>query len=165
MPAATSKKELIAACEKEYDLLQACLEPVDDKLAMKTYEDETSIRDVIVHRAHWIDLFLKWYADGEAGRTVHIPAKGYKWSELKAYNAKVREDTASVSWRAAKNRLKRGHAKLMAFLESHSDAELYGKPMTGHDKWTTGRFAEASGSSHYRSATKFVRSVQRKHKG
>jgi hypothetical protein len=54
------------------------------------------------------------------------------------------------------------HAKLIQFLSDHSDAELYCGPMQGaNNKWTPGRWAEAAGASHYRSAAKFIRKVLR----
>jgi len=48
------------------------------------------VKDVISHRAHWIDLFLGWYKGGMAGKTVYFPAKEYKWNDLKRYNAQLR---------------------------------------------------------------------------
>jgi len=41
------------------------------------------------------------------------------------------------------------------------EAELYGGPMPGGTGWTTGRYAEAAGPSHYRSAAKFLRAALR----
>ncbi len=50
------------------------------------------------------------------------------------------------------------HLRLMAFIGDRSNDALYGAPMKGaNNAWTTGRWAEASGASHYRSAAKAVR--------
>lgn len=86
MPAHT-KAELLSLTEKEFDKLCRLIGPINADIAMKKDEDDTSIKDVIAHRAHWIELFLGWYRDGAAGREVHFPAEGYKWNELKRYNA------------------------------------------------------------------------------
>lgn len=54
------------------------------------------------------------------------------------------------------------HAALMGFLEEQSESDLYGGPMKGaRNDWTTGRWAEAAGPSHYRSALKWCRACLR----
>lgn len=156
--AATSKDELIAVTAKEQARLAALIDGIGEKEALAKDDDDTSIKDVIGHRAHWIELFLGWYRDGQAGKTVQFPAEGYKWNQLKAYNAMVRETQSGLGWAEAKALLRERHAQLSAFMASKSDAELYGGPMKGgNNNWTTGRWAEAAGPSHYRSAGKYIR--------
>tara|TARA_B110000503_G_C6866738_1_gene297007 strand:+ start:332 stop:514 length:183 start_codon:yes stop_codon:yes gene_type:complete len=54
------------------------------------------------------------------------------------------------------------HARLVAFFQARDNAVLYGGPMRGGGNvWTTGRWAEAKGQTHYRSAAKWVRTCQR----
>ena len=51
-----------------------------------------------------------------------------------------------------------GYRKLAGFLETRSNAELYEGPMKGaKNNWTPGRWAEAAGASHFRSAAKYIR--------
>ncbi|MDJ1006693.1 MAG: ClbS/DfsB family four-helix bundle protein [Paracoccaceae bacterium] len=158
MPAATTRAELIAVAEKEYTKLQALLDTIPDGAALVPDDDDTSIKDVIAHRAHWIDLFLGWYADGLAGREVALPAPGYKWNDLKRYNADLRAAQADLGWAEAVEMLAASHAKLMAFIDAHDDTALYGAPMKGgNNRWPPGRWAEAAGPSHYRSAAKYIR--------
>jgi len=158
MPAATNRADLIAVCEKEFDRLQSLLGKLSETLAMSPDEDGVSARDIIAHRAHWIDLFLGWYSDGQAGVEVFFPAKGYKWSELKSYNADLRAKQADMDWAAAQAALLAGHERLMWFLAKLDDDALYAAPMKGaKNDWPTGRWAEAAGASHYRSACKFIR--------
>ena len=162
MPAATSKSGLISVCETEFAKLQALLSKIPPDLAAQPDEDGISIRDVVAHRAHWIDLFLGWYADGQAGREVHIPAKGYKWSDLNTYNAEVRKRHAGMTWAEAQAALVSAHERLLWFLAKRSNAALYDGPLKGASNgWTTGRWAESAGASHYRSACKFVRARMR----
>lgn len=162
MPAATTKADLIAVCEKDFAKLRETLDEVSPDLAIRPFEDGVTIKDTVGHRAHWIDLFLGWWADGQAGRTVHMPAEGYGWNELKPYNAKLRVDQADLTWSDARAMLDDRHAALMALLNTVDDAALYGGPMIGgNGKWTAGRYAEASGASHYRSARKFIRACLR----
>ncbi|MEM1133402.1 MAG: ClbS/DfsB family four-helix bundle protein [Pseudomonadota bacterium] len=162
--AATNQAELKAIIEKEYAKLTKLLDTVDPDFAMEKDKDDTSIKDVIGHRAHWIDLFLGWYTDGMAGKEVHFPAKGYKWNQLKPYNAMIREQQKDMGWEQAKAMLADRHERLMDFINHGDDETLYGGPMKGaNNAWTPGRWAEASGPSHYRSAAKYIRARLREH--
>lgn len=158
MPAATNKADLLAVTLKDYAKLAALLENTAPDLAVAKDADDTSIKDVVAHRAHWIGLFLGWYEDGQAGREVFFPAKGYNWGDLKRYNADLRAAQAGISWDEARAALAGAHAQLITFMEGHDDAALYGGPMKGaKNAWTPGRWAEAAGPSHYRSAAKYLR--------
>lgn len=157
--AATDKTALEALAIKEFDKLEALLKDVDLQAALMKDAEDTSIKDVIGHRAHWIDLFLGWYADGMAGKKVEFPAPGYKWNELKRYNADLRRRQADLTWPDAIDLLKDRHQRLLDWITQRSHDELYGGPMKGAaNDWTPGRWAEAAGPSHYRSAHKHIRS-------
>ena len=158
MAAARNKSDLISVTEKEYAKLEKLLNSMTSKQANKKHNDDTSIKDVIGHRAHWVSLFLSWYKDGMAGKEVFFPAKGYKWNQLKEYNKQLRLDQSSMGWDDVVSLLHKNHKKLLRFMNDHTSAELYKKPMRGaKSDWSAGRFAEAAGPSHYRSASKFIR--------
>lgn len=157
MPA-TSKTQLHIVTLTEYTKLEALIADVSDSDASHKDNSDTSIKDLIGHRAHWIALFLGWYADGQAGKKVFFPAEGYKWNQLKAYNAQLRQSQSTLSWNQARQLLAQNHDRLASFINDHSDHALYGGPMKGaNNRWTPGRWAEAAGASHYRSASKYVR--------
>ncbi|MCV0423961.1 MAG: ClbS/DfsB family four-helix bundle protein [Roseibium sp.] len=157
--AATSKSELLEITRNEFDKLSKLIGPIDVSVAMKKDGEDTSIKDIVAHRAHWIDLFLGWYADGQDGKTVFFPAEGYRWNDLKRYNADLRKSQISMDWPEAKAFLQDRFHALHTFNENHTDEELYGGPMKGaNNTWTPGRWAEAAGPSHFRSASKFIRS-------
>ncbi len=158
MPAATTRADLLAVTEKEFAKLTKLLEDLDDAAALYEFQDSSSIKDVIGHRAHWSDLFLGWYEQGQKTGQADIPAKGYKWSQVKEYNARLRDQQRGLSWGEVCAMLNDSHTRLIRFIESQTDSALYAGPMKGgNGKWTTGRFAEAAGASGYRSAAKFVR--------
>ncbi|MCI2400697.1 ClbS/DfsB family four-helix bundle protein [Aliiroseovarius subalbicans] len=162
MPAATVKADLIAVTEKEWAKLAKLMDSLDPDFACVKREEDTSIKDVIGHRAHWITLFLGWYADGKAGKTVHFPAEGYKWNDLKAFNADLRAKQSGMGWDDVRTMLAQSHARLIDFYATHDDAALYGGPMKGaNNAWTPGRWSEAAGASHYRSAAKWIRACLR----
>lgn len=156
---AQSKDELLLVSRKEFEKLEKLIGTISPASALTKDDDEMSIKDVVAHRAHWIELFLGWYADGLAGKPVYFPAEGYKWNELKRYNADLRAQQADLGWDEAVGRLQKKYEKLMSLLESCSNDELYGGPMKGaKNDWTPGRWAEAAGPSHFRSASKYIRS-------
>lgn len=158
--AAKTKSELLAITRKEFEKLESLLDRFESDAAMLKREDDTSVKDIVAHRAHWIELFLGWHEDGLAGKEVHFPAKGYKWNELKRYNSELRKQQSDLDWPAAVAMLRRNCDRLVAFMESRTDSELYSGPMKGaKNDWTPGRWAEAAGASHFRSASKFLRSV------
>ena len=155
---AQNKDELLVVSRKEYGKLQKLIGTVPPAAALIKDDEDTSVKDVVAHRAHWIELFLGWYADGLAGKPVHFPAEGYKWNELKRYNADLRRLQADMGWNDAVEMLREKHDKLLGFVESCSNEELYGGPMKGaKNDWTPGRWAEAAGPSHFRSASKYIR--------
>lgn len=162
MPA-QSKAELLSLSEAEFKKLETLLDTIDPSLAGRKCMDETSIKDVVAHRAYWIRLFMGWYADGQAGKEVSFPAQGYKWNQLNELNARIREKQGHLSWSAARALLRASHAVLIDLLHGLDEDALYGAPMKGaKNHWSTGRWAEAAGASHYRSAAKFVRACNRK---
>jgi|GEM_PF-177061 len=164
--AVTSKRGLLEITAKEYGKLQQVLEDMPAILRLEKDGDGISPKDIIGHRAHWIDLFLGWYRDGQAGKEVFFPAKGYKWNDLKRYNSDLRQRQSGLSWRSACSLLETNHAELVALIERLSDDELYGGPMKGaQNAWTTGRWAEAAGPSHYRSAAKYLRQRTKRFEG
>ncbi|MFK7837854.1 MAG: ClbS/DfsB family four-helix bundle protein [Sulfitobacter sp.] len=157
MPA-TTKSQLLDVTAREFDKLGSVIAPLDAASALIPDEEGICIKDIVAHRAHWIDPFLNWYADGQAGKEVFFPAQGYKWNELPRYNADLRVAQKTLGWKEAIATLHENHARLTAFLDHLSDEDLYGGPMKGaKNKWTPGRWAEAAGPSHYRSATKYIR--------
>lgn len=160
--AAQSKDELRALTQTEFTKLTKLLDAVDESQADFQSSDGVSIKQVIGHRIHWLDLFFGWYEDGKAGKEVQIPAPGYKWNQLKAYNIKVYEAEATKPWADVLDELDTGHAAFLDFIDRLEADVLYTQhiyPWT--NDWTLGRWAESSGPSHYRSAAKFVRQVKR----
>lgn len=167
MPAATTKDDLLTVTKRDYAKLDASLDGVrDDQAVWRDHsvaeQERYSVRELIAHRAHWIGLYLSWYQDGLAGLDVKTPAPGYKWNQLKAYNAFVYATARDHDWRAVLDWFRRRHMDLLEHLEALDNHELYSKHLyPWMNDWTLGRWAEASGASHYRSAAKHVRKLLR----
>jgi len=99
-----------------------------------------------------------------ARKQVYFPAKGYKWNQLKEYNKQLRLKQSKLSWQNVNDQLLANHKKPVKFIKAHSNNQLYGGPMkSANNDWTPGRWAEAAGPSHYRSACKYIRQTMKSH--
>ncbi|WP_343081875.1 ClbS/DfsB family four-helix bundle protein [Ostreiculturibacter nitratireducens] len=164
--AAQTKQELLALTKSEYRKLRDLIAGIPETVAAETGDDGISIKDTIAQRAHWVELLLKWYEDGKAGRVVHKPAAGHKWTDLKTYNAKVRKDSRARGWDEVKAELEAAHERLVTLVTESEESALYGKRLYDWmEDWTLGRWAEATGASHYRSARKAIRQILKEHSG
>lgn len=163
MPAATNKTDLLAAFDKDLAKLNKTLDGVTEaQSSLSTPDDNTTIKGIIAHRTHWMGMFHGWYEDGVESREVHVPAKGYKWNQLKEYNAPLYAHANETPWEDLLSDFEAACSKLRGFIEAHDDKALYNSgaySWTG--KWTLGRFAEASGPSHFRSANTYIRKALR----
>ncbi len=163
MPAATNKADLLAAFDTELAKLRKTLATIDETSAQAaTGDDDTTIKGIIAHRIHWIGLFFDWYETGRKGETVHVPAKGYKWNQLKDYNGPIYASGNARSWDDLTAAYDEAIGRLRAFLDAQDDAELYtvGRyDWTG--KWGVGRWAESAGPAHFRSANTYIRKALR----
>jgi hypothetical protein len=166
MPAATSKSELLDVFDKELAKLRKTLDEIDEQKAdLSAPDDPTKIKGIIAHRTHWIGMFHRWYEDGVSGREVFVPAKGYKWNQLKEYNARLYAEADRKAWDELLSDFDAACSKLRTLIEALDESELYGAgahSWTG--KWTLGRYAEALGPSHFRSAASYIRKTLRTEK-
>lgn len=63
MPAATTKTDLIGVTIKEFDKLHSLIADISALQALQKREEDTSIKDVLSHRAHWASHYrsgAKW---------------------------------------------------------------------------------------------------------
>lgn len=163
MPAATNKSDLLVVFDKDLAKLCKTLEAIDDEQSsLSLPDDDVTIRGILAHRTHWMGMFHLWYEDGIAGRKVFVPAEGYKWNQLKEYNAPLFERGNETPWAELRSGFDLACDRLRTFIEAHGDSELYANGVhTWTGKWTLGRYIEASGPSHFRSANTYIRKVLR----
>jgi len=156
-----NKTELLTVFDKELTKLGKTLAAVDEHSSgFSAPDDPATIKGIIAHRTHWMGMFHRWYEDGVAGRQVFVPTKGYKWNQLKAYNAPIYAKANITPWAALLSDFETACEHLRTFIASRTDHELYTDGVCGWTgKWTLGRYAEASGPSHFRSANTYIRAI------
>ncbi len=164
MPAAKNKQELLEATRKELDKLKETISKADPEQAEYfDKEIEASIKSIISHRMEWIRMFFGWYQDGIDQKEPQVPAPGYKWNQLKELNAKIWERDEKKKWNQICEDFETESQKLIEFIESQDNKTLYTpKLYEWLNKWTLGRWLEASGSSHFRSANKNIKKILKK---
>jgi len=164
MPAATSKAALLDVFDRELAKLDKLLDGLTEDEA-RWSDGEVSTKAILGHRIHWLELYWSWYDTGKAGDVVETPAPGFKWNQLKAYNAPIYAAAEQRSWDDLRQRFEEAARQFRARLDALTEDELY----TPHlfdwmNEWTLGRWAEASGPSHFRSAAKAIRKILKTHR-
>lgn len=156
--AAASKRDLLRMTETEFENLRQAVDGLPAILRLEKDADGITPKDIIGNRAHWIDLYLGWIRNSQAGKVLVLPIAGHEWNGRKRYDADLRQRQSGLSWRSACSLLETNHAELLALIERLPNGQLYGGPMKGaKTRWSAGRWAEAAGASHYRSAAEYLR--------
>jgi hypothetical protein len=155
----SSKQELLAAAETEFERLWAAVDLVDRGDREQPGACETwSVKDLLAHLDEWHDMVLGWEAIGSDGGTPEMPAPGLRWAQTPALNQTIFERTQHDSWDDVANRFRRSYGRVQAVIESYSEEDLFTKKRFG---WTgstsVGSYFVSASSSHYAWASKLIR--------
>ena len=170
MPRPTTKDELIAAAneqwDKMWDMIDAlpCAKTVafdfgnDPKLTEAHWRRDKNLRDVLIHLYEWHMLLLRWAeANMAGGNRPFLPAP-YTWKTYGDMNVGFWEKHQSTSYEDAAALVRGSHAEVMALIGSLTDAELFEK---GRFPWTgttnVGSYCISATSSHYDWAMKKIK--------
>ncbi|WP_343313040.1 ClbS/DfsB family four-helix bundle protein [Brucella sp. BE17] len=165
MAVPTSKLELLAAIQKNYDTLVRDLKKVTlEQAALSTMEGHAqgtlmSVHDLVAYLVGWNELVLKWCRRSDQGLPVDFPETGFQWNELGKLAGKFYEDYAELSFEALLARFDQAKSDLVRLIESSSDEVLYGAPW--YKKYTLGRMIQFNTSSPYANARARLRKWQK----
>ena len=160
-----NKAELLLAINSGYDRLVRDLatlsEDVTVDASLEGHAKGTlmSVRDLVSYLIGWNELVLKWHTRKRAGETVDFPETGFKWNELGPLARKFYGDYAELPFPELLGRLADAKARIVALVQSHTDAELYGSPW--YEKYTMGRMIQFNTSSPYANARSRLRAWKR----
>ncbi len=155
-----SKEQLLEDVRSEYRVLGEALEAIPRTRFREpgVWGDAWTVHDLVAHLDAWHRLFLGWYGEGLRGGTPHLPAEGYKWSELARLNRAIQAEHVDRPTDEVRADFQRSYAEVLAILEGASEAELL-EP--GRFAWTGSHglvtYAGGNTSSHYRFARKVLR--------
>jgi hypothetical protein len=118
---------------------------------------EWSVKDLLAHLDAWNEMFLTWVAQGAAGGTPIVPAKGHTWKTTPALNDEIWRRTREDEYDEVMARLHDSHSRVQTVVENYSD-DLF---TPGRLAWTgttsVGAYAASVTASHSAWASKLVR--------
>jgi len=145
------RDDLIARSEQR---LHRLLEFVDELGAEDAelgalYKGRTTA-DVLAHLHAWHVVLEGWCRIGAAGGSPAMPADGYTWEDLEAFNDALYDDFAGNPYAEVRDLLLDTHGTCVDLLETHSDEQLFSP---ARYPWTHGqplaRLFDACMAEHY----------------
>ena len=154
-----SKQELVEAISTTYAKLAQELARVPPALARDPVLEgqvkgtRMSVCDLLAYLVGWNERVLHWHAqlrDGKRIEEIAFPAEGFTWNALGNLAQRFYADYAELSMDELLQRQQQAKDQLLALIESHDDAQLYGQPWYTH--YTMGRMIQFNTSSPYANA-------------
>jgi len=175
MPRPTTKAELIAAANIQWDKMWAMIGAMpearrqaafnfgdDPKRKEAHWARDKNLRDVLVHLYEWHRLLLDWTAANLGGEARPFLPEPYNWRTYGDMNEAFWEKHQATSYEDAESALRDTHGRVMALIEAFSDEELFGKK---HFPWTgtssLGSYCISVTASHYDWAMKKIKLHQK----
>jgi uncharacterized protein (TIGR03083 family) len=159
MPRPTSKKDLLAAIDRERGALEALLETVAPGHTVEPgVVGEWSVKDVLAHLVEWEQMVLGWYRAGLRGEVPELPAPGYKWNQTPRLNQAIYEKHRDRPLDEVTEQFRASHQEILGVIQELSNEKLF---TAGRYAWTRkntmGTYFVSATSSHYLWARKEIR--------
>jgi hypothetical protein len=158
MPKPTTRGDLVKEILIEREKLEALLQTIPpDVFASKKVAGEWTAKDVISHVIGWEQMVILWVTSGYAGKTIPVPAEGFKWSDLPALNDKIYREHKDEPADEVMAKFQQSYSQIMDLLNSISEQDLF---TPGLQKWQNknmlAAYFKSSTSSHYLWARKEI---------
>ncbi len=159
MPRPTSKKDLLAAIDKERGALETFLESLTpEQMIDPGVVGEWSVKDMLAHLVEWEQMVLAWHATGLRGETPDLPAPGFKWNQTPQLNQHIYEKHRERPLDEVLEHFHTSHREIFGIIQGLSNEELF---TAGQHAWTKkntlGTYFVSATSSHYLWARKEIR--------
>lgn len=163
MPRPTTKPQLLAEAQAEFDALElflAALSP--DEMTQPTPTGNWSPKDYLAHLYEWQQMFFAWYESGLRGENPAVPAAGYKWNQLPALNQAIFERYHDLPLDEVRDKFRSSHARTLALIESLPETDLFTRGLYPwmNDNYLSA-YISANTGSHYRWALTDLRKALR----
>ena len=165
MPIPKSREELIDAIETNFERLAKDLGTVPaqetNEATLERHAKGTmmSVHNLVSYLLGWNNLVLKWIEKDAKGELIDFPETGFKWNQLGALAQKFYADFDAVPFDQLLKDLEIAKQKIVDFISSQTDEQLYGAPW--HGKHTMGRMIQFNTSSPYANARTRLRKWKR----
>jgi len=163
MPRPTTKPQLLAEAQAEFDALELFLATLtSDEMRQPTPAGEWAPKDYLTHLYEWQQMFFTWYESGLRGENPAVPAPGYKWNQLPALNQAIYERHRDLPLEEVLDKFRSSHAHTLALIESLPETDLFTR---GLYPWMNenhlSAYISANTGSHYRWALTDLRKALR----
>ena len=166
MPRPKTKAELIEISNIKFSALFTLIESYSKEEQAQNFTPEKlykNLRDIIAHLHHWNTLMINWYKVGMGGNKPIMPAEGYTWKTLPAYNKMIWESYLDKSLDNVLPLFKESFRNVMTIIEKHSNDELFEKKKYGWTGSTSlGSYLNSCTVSHYDWAIKRIKKSMKK---
>ena len=156
-----TKSELISLSQANFTKLLDYVDTFSKAEQARNFPKGTlnrNIGDVLAHLYHWHLLMSSWYKEGMSGKIPTMPAAGYTWKTLPAYNKLVQKQYRDIGVDKARKLLMKSFKDIQKVIKKHTEADLFEKKKY---KWTgstsLAAYLISNTSSHYDWAYKLIK--------
>ncbi|MCB8822519.1 ClbS/DfsB family four-helix bundle protein [Microvirga rosea] len=148
-----NKDELLKAINSKFDKLIKDLNAVPAELTGEASMEghvkgaRMSVSNLVSYLIGWNELVLKWMERDALGKPIDYPDTGFKGNELSKLAQKFYRDYEELSYPQLLDRLSAAKLRIVSLIESHDNADLYGRQWYG--RWAMGRMIQFNTSSPY----------------
>ena len=130
-----SKEELIEEIQKTSKLFISEFDNIsEDEKNQEVEGVERTPSQMIAYQLGWMTLLMSWDRDETSGKPVITPSKGYKWNQLGGLYADFYKQYGALSLAELKQMYVDLVSRLIEWLNSFSDDELFGQDIR---KWAS----------------------------
>lgn len=166
MPIPQSRSDLLDLVTTSYEKLRADIDRAGPDVAALPSVGAWTVKDLLAVRAWWTERVADWIEAGRRGESPVTPAQGYRWNETPRLNADVVAEAKGESYRAIRDRLERGFARIVRTIDSLDDRELLDAGVyRWAGKWPLARWISINTARQYATARTFVRRALRSRRG
>lgn len=136
----TTKADLLAAAETNYEKLNALIAAMSDteldapldfaQDAKKTeahWQRDKNLRDILIHLHEWHNLLLDWVTANQSGTPQPFLPVPYNWKTYAAMNQAFWEKHQTTSLQDAKALFAASHRAVTALAERFTNEELFAR--------------------------------------
>lgn len=158
MPRPTTKDQLLKEIIDERVKLETLLVTIPpDVYATKKVLGEWTTKDVVSHLIAWEQMVILWVKSGIEGKSIPVPAEGFKWSDLPALNESIFRAHQNEAIEEVQVKFKDSYLQTLDLLNSISENDLF---TPGLYKWQNknmlSAYFKSCTSSHYLWARKEI---------
>jgi len=151
MPRPTTKEQLLKEIMEERGKLEALLKTIPPEVcSTQKVQSEWTTKDMLSHLIEWEQMVILWVKSGIDGKTVPVPAEGFKWSDLPALNDKIYKEHKDETLDIVQKKFLESYQQILDLLNSISEEDLF---TPGLYKWQNknmlAAYFKSCMSSHY----------------